>query len=309
MSSMRLSERAGRFLPLSLIIACALLIAFVRPRLLGGFQSAHRQKDIYLLPSPDVTVAMSLGYRSALADLIFAHVLVAYGQHFYEKRRFEFVADYIETILKLDPKYREPVRVIDTLIVLQPKPARPEDYWRARKILDQGLEAFPNDGEVWLIAGQFMAYLAAPHMPKEERDEWRFAGAQRLARSCELVGSNENIPHHCITAARLFNEAGKGGLASGFLERVLAVSDDPEIQHIATTYLGHVVGDAERERIQERGRALRAAWSDDLTFVSRDAWFLLGPRFDSASCAGTNRARAAACPTSFRAWGELFDQR
>ena len=305
---MRSSERAKLVAPLLLVAACALSIAFLRPRLLDDYGTARRQKDVYLLPSPDVTVAMSLGYRSALADLIFAHVLVAYGQHFIEQRRFEFVADYLDTILTLDPKFREPVRLTDTLIVLQPKPARLEDFRRARQILERGLSAFPNDSEIWLIAGQFMAYLAANHMPEAEQDEWRFEGAQRLARSCELVGTNENIPHHCITAALLFNEAGKTGLARGFLERVLAVSDDPEIQRIAGRYLGRVVGDAERDRIEERGRLLRATWSRDLTFISRDAWFLLGPRFDTARCAGHPQARDPACPTSFRAWGELVDE-
>jgi tetratricopeptide (TPR) repeat protein len=247
---------------------------------------------------------MSLGYRSALADLIFAHVLVAYGQHFIEKRRFEFVADYLDTILTLDPRFREPVRLADTFVILQPEPARVQDYRAARRLLERGLAMFPNDSELWLIAGQFMAYLAANNVPEAEREQWRFEGAKKLARSCELVGSNENIPHHCIVAARLFNEAGQAGLARNFLERVLAVSDDPEIQDIASGYLGRVVGAAERERIEERGRKLRALWSHDLTFVSRDAWFLLGPRFDSAHCAGLPSPQDPACPTSFRAWGE-----
>lgn len=301
---MRSSERAARAAAWLVLAVCASAIAFLRPLLVADYQEIKRRHDVYLLPPPDVTVAMSLGYRSALADMIFAHVLVAYGQHFIEKRRFEFVADYLDTILTLDPKFREPVRLTDTLLILQPEPARLQDYRAARRLLDRGLSSFPNDSELWLIAGQFMAYLAANYVPEAEQEQWRFEGAKKLARSCELVGSNENIPHHCIVAARLFDEAGQAGLAKSFLERVLAVSDNPEIQDIASGYLGRVVGAAERERIEERGRRLRAQWSRDLTFVSRDAWFLLGPKFDPARCAGQASPRDQACATSFRAWGE-----
>jgi hypothetical protein len=158
-----------------------------------------------------------------------------------------------------------------------------------------------------LIAGQFAAYLAANYVHESERDEYRLSGAKKLARSCELIGSNENIPHHCITAATLFNQAGQVEAAQRFLERVLTVSDDPEIQQIAGGYLGSLVGDGQRARAEGRLRDFRALWSKDLTFVSRDTLLLLGPGFDPARCAGLQGRRARDCATSFRAWGEQQD--
>ncbi|HEY8946179.1 MAG TPA: hypothetical protein VIM73_18135, partial [Polyangiaceae bacterium] len=111
-------------------------------------------------------------------------------------------------------------------------------------------------------------------------------------------------PHHCITAASLFNEAGRTDAARSFLERVLAVVDDPEIEGIAGGYLGHLAGQAERARVQERALRFRALWSKDLTFVSREMLLLLGPRFDTGACAGAPSNPGATCHTSFRAWGE-----
>lgn len=278
--------------------------ATLRPQLQTAYAEAKRRHDVYLLPSPEHTRLMSLGYRSALADLVFAHVLVSYGQHFQEKRRFEFVGSYLETMMALDPRFREPYRLADTLLTLQPEPAREEDYRTARRLQERGLEEFPFDSELWLIAGQFSAYLAANQVPESEREEFRLDGARKLARACELVSSNENIPYNCIAAASLFSGAGQAEAAQRFLERVLAVSDDPEIRAIASGYLRHLVGEAERGMAEEHTRRLRDLWSRDLRFVSRERLFVLGPGFDPARCAGLEAREAPECVTSFRAWGE-----
>jgi tetratricopeptide (TPR) repeat protein len=299
------SQRLRQTLLVLGIVAVSILgVGSTRARLFATHEKARRQADVYFLPAPELTPLASLGYRAALADLIFAHVLVAYGQHFQEKRRFEFVAHYLDAITTLDPRFREPYRLADTLITLQPKAPRLEDYRAARRLQERGLAAFPLDSELWLIAGQFAAYLAANHVPEAERDEYRLSGAKKLARSCELVSSNENIPHHCITAAVLYNDAGRVEAAQRFLERVLNVSDDPEIQQIAGGYLQRIVGEGQRARLEERLRRFHALWSRDLTFVSRDLLLLLGPGFDSGRCAGVEGRRAPECATSFRAWGE-----
>lgn len=305
---MKSSSAALRLLPLALLLVAGALVHELQPVLFEVHARVHRREDAYYLPGPDTTKLLSLGYRSALADLIFAHLLVSHGQHFQEKRRFEFVADYLDTITSLDPRFREPYRLADTLIVLQPTAPRIEDYRAARRIEERGLAAFPYDQELWLIAGQFLAYIAAPQMPPSEYQEYRLEGAKKLARSCELIGSNQVIPHHCITAAALFSEAGKRDVVQGFLERVMAISDDAEIQTLAGGYLRRVASEAERDRADQRNKRFRVRWQSDFTFVSREMLALLGPKFDTARCAGVAAAETAACIASFRAWGERLDQ-
>src|SRR5690606_2265125 len=156
MSRTRSNESGSAVLGAILIAVAAFgVAATLRPQLQTAYAEAKRRHDVYLLPSPEHTRLMSLGYRSALADLVFAHVLVSYGQHFQEKRRFEFVGSYLETMMALDPRFREPYRLADTLLTLQPEPAREEDYRTARRLQERGLEEFPFDSELWLIAGQF----------------------------------------------------------------------------------------------------------------------------------------------------------
>jgi len=278
----------------------------LRAPLAEKFSKVRERSDVYALPKPEQVVVASLGYRAALADLLFAHVLVWHGLHFAEKRRLEFAAEYLDTIVTLDPTFRDPYYFGDTLIAMQPTRPRHQDYVRARRLLERGMDARPFDTELWLSGGQFIAYVAAPWLedPKEMA-EWRLAGARRLARACEIVDANENIPFHCITAARLFEKAGEREAMIGFLERFLLVSDDDEIRDLALRTLERVRSEQDEQKKAIGADEIRAAWRADLPFVTFSKALVLAPDFDPAFCAGGWQGRA--CATSWSAWRARVD--
>jgi hypothetical protein len=284
------------------LLAAAVGIVELRTALLSHTAKLREETDVYGLPSPEQVVVASLGYRSALADLLFSHVLVWHGIHFQEKRRLEFAADYLDTVAALDPSFRETYYYGDTLIAMQPVKPRHEDYVRARRLLEKGLAARPGDTELWLNAGQFIAYVAAPWLdnPKEQT-EWRLAGARILARACELVGSNESIPYNCVTAAGLFNRAGEREATIQFLERVLAVSDDEALRERALAYLQRALGERSREELKARADRLRDAWKADLPFVDLTTELIVGPPVDPAACAGGVDVTPA-CAATWAVW-------
>src|SRR6478736_989601 len=287
---------------LSALIAIALAaiaIHTLRRPLNERFLTIKVQNDVFALPPPRQVVAMSLGYRSALADLIFAHVLVSTGIHVQEKRAFEFVGKYIETVNELDPKFAAPYRMADGLITLQAKAVGPEAYRQARRILERGMAELPYDQALWTTGGQFLAYLGpTAFTDQKEIDDWRLAGGRILARACELVGSDENLPYQCVVAAGLLSKSGQAEASRQFLERMLQVNDDPEIRSLVTTVLKNAIGAAVLDRVQAHRQAFIRAWTKDLPFVSRGAISALGPSWDSSACAG----RSADCATSWRAW-------
>ncbi|HEY6556127.1 MAG TPA: hypothetical protein VI072_02600, partial [Polyangiaceae bacterium] len=275
-------------------------------RVADAFHELRVKTDVYALPSPEQTVVLSLGYRCALADLLFAHVLVSYGLHFEEKRRFEFVGNYLDTINALDPKFRRPYGFADTLLTLQAKAPRRQDYLKARAILERGLRERPHDTELWSTAGQFLAYIAPPQLQDEKlAQEWRVAGARTLAHACELVSNNENIPYHCITAASLLSRAGERAAMIDFLQRVLAVSDNEEIRSLALGYLGRSVSEQQRADAEARYKRFNERWLADLQFVKKDLLLVIGPPFDPARCAGYGHRDKPECATSWRKWVEL----
>lgn len=305
---MRSSERRASESPLVALVALAIaaaIIGFSRPKLAGDFERVKLTSDVYALPSPDQAVVASLGWRAAMADILYAHVLVSYGLHIQEKRRFEFVGNYLDTINALDPKFAAPYRYADTLLTLGSVAPRLDDYRKARQILERGMAELPYDTALWNTAGQFMAYLAPVQLPDpKEKQEWKLEGARRLARACELVGKNENIPFHCITAAGIFSRAGEREATAQFLEKVLAVVDDPEIRALALGYLAKSVGERERDEIQWRLDRFVGVWGDDLPFASKDVFLIVGPPFNVAACAGLPARLEPGCAASWQSWGE-----
>jgi hypothetical protein len=232
---------------------------------------------------------------------------VSYGLHFQEKRRFEHVGDYLEVVMRLDPKFAQPYLFADTLLTLQPEPPRQQDYQRARELLVKGTEALPYHQELWLVAGQYIAYVAPPRLDNAaEREAWKLQGARILARACELATANRNIPYHCIAAAGLFNRAGQREALIQMLSRTLAVNDDEEIQKLALATLSSWVGEREREQYEARVRAFVERWRADLPFVSKERMLLLGPSVKAYRCAGlpfrVNPADPEDCATTWTDW-------
>jgi hypothetical protein len=302
-------HRISSALGLLLVILSALSIASLRSRLATHFQAVQLESDDYLLPPTEQTVSGSLGYRSALADLIYAHVLVSYGIHFQEKHNFEFVGSYLDTVNALDPKFRDPYRFADTLLTLQPKEVGLASYVKARQILERGLRELPFDTELWSSTGQFMAYIAAPRFSDENlAAEWRLEGARKLARACELISNNENIPYHCINAATLLSEAGEQAASKKFLERIQIVNDDPEIQALASAALRRISSPESSQDLEERLKRVTAVWVKDLPFVTRTALFVLNPGTDPALCAGLMHTGDVACASSWRDRSEDQDR-
>lgn len=311
------SGRAWRALRAMVRLACvvagAIVIAKTRPVLLATFTKAKDKQDLWVLPSPQHSIGMSLGYRSAMADVLFAHVLVSSGLHLQEKRRFETAASYIDIINALDPRFASPYRFADTILTVQATRARLEDYQAARKILERGMAALPHDAELWLTAGQFLAYIAPPRIAElvdeETSKQWRREGAKRLARSCELVGNNEALPYHCVTAARLFSETGERQALMQFVERILAVTDDPQVHEQALASLSRAFGEEQKAEMRRRRERLDAIRKNDLPFVGKDRFLLLGPKVASPfECLGASATGRVDCATSLRDYHERLDK-
>jgi hypothetical protein len=259
---------------------------------------------MYALPSPNQVVALSLGYRAALADLIWANVLVSYGLHFQEKRRFEFVGNYLDTINALDPKYEAPYRFADTLLTLQPQAVPSENYDKAREILQRGMKELPNSPELWSTAGQFLAYIAPGAFGQNEKKkaEWRLDGAQAMAHACEISESGSNIPYHCIVAAGILNKAGKRDAQIQMLTRVLSVNDDPNIQQLARSQLAQLKNELKNDVAPRRNEYFSKAWKADLSYLTKDTMLVIGPKADPATCSGVDSVHARDCEVTWRDW-------
>lgn len=306
----------------AMVAACAFAIGSLRPAITERLTEGRgEQKDLYILPNPDRLVVMSLGYRAALADLLWGHVRVWSGIALFEKRRFTYAGEYLDAINALDPKFRAPYLGSDLLLTFQSVPVPKEDYHKAREILERGVAVHPDDSLLWLQLAQFVGTLAPPHLAKMDNEEialeWEADGARYYARACELGASDPKIASFCVAATYLYKKLGDEAALESFLERVLSLTDNPEARARALRSLVAIRGERARGQARQRFETLEKTQESDLPFISRALYTALAPPIATWGCAGirpdfdeavyrANRGERADCATR---WGPFLDER
>ncbi|PIE06294.1 MAG: hypothetical protein CSA75_00285 [Sorangium cellulosum] len=297
----------NRLIPIALMLACAMLVTLTQPPLFKTAARVRAKDDVYSLPPPKMLAVASLGYRSALADYLWAHVLVTQGLRLQQRRPFSELVKFFDAINYLDPKFQEPYRMADSLFSFQVNdPNRMASSLRARKVMERGLLHFPYDAELWLNYGQFLAYIGPSTLPigSNTRDEWRADGAQALVRAAELGGADDTIVFKSISAATILNRSGKRDAAIRFLERAYAMTEDETLQKDIQHRLSLLKKEELSSRDFDLAKAFDELWRTELPFASRTCLSVLGPSFDVWNCAGPSwkvDARAN-CPSDWTEW-------
>jgi len=306
----RLARELGRLL--LVLGAAGLCIGVVRWRLFHACAAVKERDDTYFLPPPRHVSLLSLGYRAAVADALWAHVLVSQGLHSFEHRRFQNLAQLYDVVYELDPAWQTPYLLADALFTFQVSGVPPlADVLKAREILERGAKQLPNDAEIWLNLGQFVGFVAPPSYLADSHPElaqqWRVEGAQMLARAAELgAGELSNVSWQAIGGASVLERAGEREAAIRFLERTRAVTDDPELRQYVEQKLARLLGERWAEgrlRVENAARDYALA---TLPALGRTSFAVLGPPYDGASCAGPERADEPRCATSWAEWARRF---
>jgi hypothetical protein len=298
-----------RTLAVLLVLAvCGMAIAWSRPRLTQTMSKAKERSVVYVLPPPPVLARASLGYRAALADYLWAHVLVTQGLRMGAKRPFKEVGQYLDAINHLDPHFRDPYRLTDSLLSYQVRdPDRAESVRRARQILERGLQHFPYDAELWLNYGQFLAYIGPGALPKEtgEWDVWRADGAKALVRAGELGAADEGLAFRSMSAAAMLNKAGEEDAAIRFLERLYSATENEEAREDILKRLVRLRAGRTASREFELSRNFNKLWQRDVPFAPRRTLSVLGPPVDPWACAGQPAASPELlCDRTWTAWSD-----
>jgi len=294
--------RVTALLPVGLLVLSALGVQATRGVLARDHARTNSLSDVYALPDPEQLKVFSLGYRSALADLLFGRTLVAAGMHFSEKKVFEHLDGYLYAIVALEPRYRDVYYYADSLLTLSTVRMPARNYRIARDIQERGRKLFPDDAQLWISSGQFMTYLAVQWLPPEENaDEWRAAGVKVLQHACDIWPYQE-LPASCLGVTSVLSRLGEREATIRSLERLLAVADDPAVRLEASRRIDALLGEQAREQFHERIQKIELLHASDLPLASRVEYQLVGPPWDAARCVGQlDPDVAPACRTSFAA--------
>ncbi len=290
------------------------LISQVRAPLVAEHKRIKAKHDVFFLPPPKQLSAMSLGYRAALADLLWSHVMVSQGLHSSQGRRFENLLGLYDGINELAPKWRTPYLLVDTLVTFQVSGIpRYEEVVRTREILERGVAERPLDAELWLSLGQFVSYIAAPSYLEDSHPEvakrWRLEGASYLARAAELGGDDSNISWQAMGAAKILHQAGETEAVIRFLKRTYAVTDDEELKADLMLKLRALNTERNQLAYEARDSGFRDFIRAETRFItSRNLALALGPPFPPAHCAGVPQPQQPRCATQWKEWSRRFDK-
>lgn len=287
----------------TLLLGSAAGIELVQPSLAFNTHKVKLRDDVYKFPPADELRVMSLGYRSAVADILWAMLLVEYGTHWQEKREWTDAPRYMDGILALEPTHPLVYRFADTIIVYRPLRGTEADARVARQFLERGIRELPWDHDVWLHYGQFIAFTAGAFLSsQDEINLWRKDGALAIARAVELGADADRS----TTAATILGKSGERAAGIRQLRRAYALTDDPRKREEIANKLIILEARAEQEATEKDIRFIESRWQKDFGFLARDLYLLLGPVGDPAACAGrdsTKPVEALRCP---RNWDEAL---
>ena len=278
-----------------LLVACAAGVARLQPALAKTAHDVKERRDVLALPPPAELHMATLGWDAAAVDLLWSELLVDYGSHWSEHREFDDTPRYADAILELEPTYPPLYRYISTMLVYRPLQGTEQDARMARKYMERGTRERPDDGDVWLEYGQFIAFIAPTFLhDRSEADEWRKDGATAIGHAVELGAG----PDRALTAASMLSRAGSPEAAIPFLERAYAFTEQPGLaeQHES---IGRQLAALQANQIRAQADAATHAvderWQDELPYLPRDEYLLLGPVIDPARCAGLGATDDPAC--------------
>ena len=285
-----MSRRAGILPAIAVVLAGVAGIALLQPPLAAETHKVHQRDDAFLLPPADQLRSLTLGYRAAAADLLWAKLILEYGLHWQEKRPFPDVTRYVDGLIALEPDSPVLYDFIDTILVYPPPPGGTEEDARtARRYLERGTRERPFDPNVWLHYGQFVAFLAPTFLKDEaEIKRWRIDGANAIVHAVEL-GSDVQ---RSLAATSILERAGESSATIAHLERAYAMTDDPEMREQLLLRLVRVKGTAEAE--QAVG-VVEREWRSRYKFLSRGQVLLIGPRRSPTACAGPSSYGIRGC--------------
>jgi hypothetical protein len=279
----------------------ALVAAAGVGRLEGGLSAkahaAKEQTDVSVLPPPATMKIASLGYDSALADALWAKILVDYGMHWHDHRAFPALESYIDGLLALEPDFPTLFKFVDTLLVYRPPRGTEVDARRARAYLERGLAARPNDHDLWLRYGQFLAYIAPSFLQSDDdKEAWRTDGARAMVRAVDLGADADRT----LSSARLLSRAGDRAAVLQSLRTALALTDDEGEREALLNRLGALEDNPDRESAAVAGKLIDARGRELFPFLSRTQFLLVGPAPDPLRCAGATPQ--VGCASDWESW-------
>lgn len=271
----------GRLIVAVLLIAALAGVWSLRSCAMNQYLATQTYEDIYYLPPPDWLEVMSLGYRRALADLIWLRALVYFGDEFMNEGEVKHVHNYGESMLKLDPDFRRVYSWVGVAGVYTPKGSPPEFIEQAVDVLRRGVERFPDDGELAWDAGATIMYELLPHLPKDEPSRARLEaeGNEHMMAAARLGAGPDWL---VITNATALRKLGENDRELRHLEEMYALVRDPEVKAEIEVRLSQLRDEAYAEAFRRANEEFEERRIAEFPYMPSGLYFFVADPIESS---------------------------
>lgn len=273
--------RGGRLIAVVLLVAALAGVWSLRSRAMTQYLATQRYEDVYYLPPPAWLEVMSLGYRRALADLIWLRALVYFGDEFINEGEVKHVHNYGESMLALDPDFRRVYRWVGVAGVYTPKGSRPEFIERAVDVLRRGVERFPDDGQLAWDAGATITYELLPNLPKDDPDRERLKaeGNEHMMAAARLGAAPDWL---VITNATVLRKLGEKERELHHLEEMYAIVQDSKVKKQIEIRLSQLRDEAYAEAFRRANEEFEQRRAEEFPYMPPELYFFVADPIESA---------------------------
>lgn len=208
------------------------------------------QESLMYLPPAERLGPMSLGYKEALADLIWLRAIIFAGSRGNQDKG-HWLARYVSTINHLAPTFRRPYLWGGVASIYTGKSIDRDMVDQAIAIMREGVERFPEDHELLFNLGMvlYRDYETLSDVDPEIVEAKKQEGV-KLIRRAAAFGASPLIRR---LAASLEAKGSDDALEAEFLRRQLLLADDPALEKLlkrklSELDLGHQVKQLEQAR-------------------------------------------------------------
>lgn len=268
-----------RALGLLLLLSLAWGARELRLRAFASHHGSQRYEDIYYLPPAHWMPLLSLGFRDALADLVWCRSLVYFGEELGQRGAVKFVFDYTDAVIALDPDFKHAYRWAAVASVSRPVDFSMAEAMRGASYLERAIERWPGDGELHWEYGALLRFEVAPMLsPGEEKERLLVLAAPHLTTAARL---GAGPPWLALNSATLLERLGQTEQAIRHLEEVFGTVQDERTKRQIAARLTALRSQAFVEALRTANAQFERSRSENFPYLSPGLFMLVGPKIDA----------------------------
>ncbi|MBM4321806.1 MAG: hypothetical protein FJ125_18185 [Deltaproteobacteria bacterium] len=252
------------------------------------FMPSPRISDHLLLPPVSVLKAVGLGQDSLVATVLWLKALAYFGDHFERDRKYRWLLTYIDTIKEVDDRFRK-VFEWGGVVVMYGGRITNEAVRTSNRILEEGLERFPDDWQMSFMLGcnySFELHSADPEIKKQHIE----TGLEYLRRA----SYNPQAPPYLVgLVSSLYRKVGWLEAAASYLEEAYLHADSPKLRAELEGLLKRYRKEAQVERLREEVEQFDRAQQESFPYLPPGLFRLVGPLADGRIPAWTGMLEKA----------------